>query len=164
MRPPTPGRSWWRVIRTSTPRRPCRRGARTRRPAAPAAAWPARKLRSRSRRGTSCRDWRTRTAGLCWIAPLKAPFSNPNSSDSRSRSQRGAVHFHERLVLRSVARAARGRRALAGAALAPRSARHVGVGHPFDQIADFGHRLAVAEEHRVARFSFTAREAWRLPD
>ncbi len=66
--------------------------------------------------------------------------------------QRRAVHFYERLVLAQrllVQRA--GDELFADAALAANQHRHVGVGDALDQVADLGHLLAVAEEHRVAR-------------
>ncbi len=72
--------------------RGCRR-ARIRAPAARAAASPAWSGSCRrSRRGTACRPRRSRS-GPCArrSAPVKAPFSWPNSSDSSSSAGNGAA-------------------------------------------------------------------------
>ncbi len=58
--------------------------------------------RRRSRRGTACRR-RPARSGPCGpaVAPVNAPFSWPNSSDSSSGLGQGrAVHLDERLSLR----------------------------------------------------------------
>ena len=66
--------------------------------------------------------------------------------------QRGAVHLDERLVAAERGGAERPRdKLLAGAAFAANQHRDIGVGDALDQIADLGHPLAVAEQHRVLR-------------
>ena len=107
-RPPRRGPCWSR-------RRParrtlsvcCRRRARTRPPAARAAAWPAsRRACRRPRRGRACRRRPARTCRLrAAIAPVNAPRSWPNSSLSMSSAgHRGAVELHERRVARGASR------------------------------------------------------------
>ena len=91
--------------------------------------------------------------GLCWIAPVNAPRSKPNSSDSSS-SVGSAAQFTltNGLSRRSDEAAERPRdQLLAGAALAADQDGDVGVGDALDQVPDLGHPLAVAEEHRVFR-------------
>ena len=88
--------------------------------------------------------------GFCWIAPVNAPRSKPNSSDSSS-SVGSAAQFTftnglSRRERASVDRA--GDELLAGAALAADQHGDVGVRDALDQLADLGHALAVAEEHR----------------
>ena len=77
--------------------------------------------------------------------------------------QRGAVHLDERLVAPERRRAQRPRdQLLAGAALAADQDGDVGVGDALDQIAHFGHPLAVAEEHRcISTATGAARAASR---
>ena len=64
------------------------RAARTRVPAARAAAWPAAPAHGRrSRRGRSCRRRPARSGPSCWrSAPVNAPLTWPNSSVSSSVS------------------------------------------------------------------------------
>ena len=66
----------------------CRRRARSGAPAGCAGSWPASSGSCRrSRRGRSCRRRPSRSGRACvWIAPVKAPFSWPNSSLSISSS------------------------------------------------------------------------------
>ena len=91
--------------------------------------------------------------GLCWMAPVNAPRSKPNSSDSSS-SVGSAAQF---TFTNGLSRAERRRverprdQLLAGAALAANEHGDVGVGDALDQVAHLGHPLAVAEQHRVAR-------------
>ena len=87
-----PGRGWSPRSRARR-RAGCahRRRARTRAPAARAAAWPApRAAARRPRRGTACRRRPARSGrGAAAIAPVNAPFSWPNSS--LSTSSRGSA-------------------------------------------------------------------------
>ncbi len=94
VRPEPPARPRRLRDRGASPRSPGRRRAasatsrpaRTRPPAAPAAAWPgSRAAGRRSRRGRSCRRRPARSApAASQTAPVKAPFSWPNSSLSTS--------------------------------------------------------------------------------
>ena len=91
--------------------------------------------------------------GLAWTAPVNAPRSKPNSSDSsRSVRQRRAVDLDEGLVAahRVPAQAARDQ-LLAGAGLTADQDGDVRVGDTLDQRPDRGHLLARAEEQRLER-------------
>src|ERR1700682_3210843 len=85
--------------------------------------------------------------GLFWIAPVNAPRSKPNSSDSRS-SVGSAAQFTLTNGFLARGRGGGGRprdELLARSGLSANQHRDVGVGHALDQIAHLDHALAVTE-------------------
>ena len=81
--------------------------------------------------------------GLCWMAPVKAPVSKPNSSDSSSSVGSAAQFtFTNGLSWRSDGGVQRARdQFLAGAALAADQHGDVRVGDTLDELLHLGHPL-----------------------
>ena len=143
--------------RARRPESPCgRRCARTCAPGGNAAAWPAAATACRrSRRGTTCRRPRPRSCPcVCFTAPVNAPFSKPNSSDSSSVSGIAAQLIATNgLSARVAQRVDRAREHfLARAALAQQQRRRVRRRDLLDRAADLEHRLARGD-HAVERRS-----------
>ena len=96
--------------------------------------------------------------GVCFTAPVNAPFSKPNSSDSSSVSGMAAQLIATNGSPRAIAQRVNGARQdfLAGAALALQQRRRVGRRHLLDGSADLEHRVArrddAVERRRGERF------------
>ncbi len=86
--------------------------------------------------------------GLCWMAPVNAPRSNPNSSDSSSSDGSAAQLTLTNGLVPPRRRLVDGARdqLLAGTALAANQHGDVGVGDARDEFVNFAHLLVAAEQ------------------
>ena len=157
-RRPRAGRGWSRRRRARRRRSGrCRRRGGPGAPGARAGAWPAAPAGARrSRRGTACRRRRPRSGRACArTAPVNAPFSWPNSSDSSSFSGSAAqLTGTNACVARGLLRVDRARdQLLAGAGLAEHQDVRIRAGRLADELEDLRHGRAAADRDFRSRAS-----------